>query len=127
VHIDFAVSAAGGGVGQISQGVLIAGIAQSAGVGGLDSIAGKAGEDLASGSVGVLRQYVAVAQSRAGEGHMQLLQLAVHGNGRSFHGHAVHLNPGREQDSQSVAVAGVAAVFAAIGDDENNLPPGPVA
>ena len=42
-------------------------------------------------------------------------------------GHAVHLNSVREQDLQRIAVAGVAAVFAAIADDENNFPPGAVA
>ena len=40
---------------------------------------------------------------------MQLLQLAVSGDRRSFHSHAVNLNSVRQQDLQRIAVAGFAA------------------
>src|SRR5579862_2517507 len=70
---DFATGAAGSGMSQITQRVLVPGLAQGAGVGGFNGVAREAGEYLASRGIRILGQDVAVAQTRTSERDMYLL------------------------------------------------------
>ena len=67
-------------MGHVAQRVLVAGFAQGAGVGFLDRVAGKTGENLAPGGTRILGEDIGVAQARARQRNMQLLQWPYPGS-----------------------------------------------
>src|SRR6516165_10759814 len=117
---DLATSIDRGRAGDISQGVLVAGIAEQALIDAFNILLGVFREHFAGGSAHILGHDVAISLT----GNVQLLEAAVSGNGRGTHVDTVNDDVVRKQNLQHRVVLGVTAIFAAIRDHEDDLATG---
>src|SRR5215475_10625297 len=122
-HFDTAISADRWFTCYISQSVLVSSVSNKLGVCVFNSSTREGIDNFAACGTCVLRQNVAVAESR----QVQFLDLVVDGNSRSANAYGIYHDVVREQYSQHIAIACVAAILAPVTDDENHLSPGLVA
>src|SRR4051812_3205294 len=114
---DGAIVAGDRGLGLVSERVLIARGLSDAGVGVFNGLAGELGVDLSAGRGRIFRQHVLVA----GAGNAGARERVIRRDGGIADGDGVDGNVVREQDLHYVGIAGAAAIFTSVADDEDDL------
>src|SRR5262249_43041324 len=109
-YLDVTVRACLSWLGLISQRILVASFAGSAGIRCLDGFLREFGEHFAPGPISVLGQQVVVPLSRK----MELGELLVNRKGGGIRRDTVDADPVGEQNFQSIRITRIAAHFASI-------------
>src|SRR5712691_11576520 len=116
-HINRAIAIGYGGASGVPKRVLVAGFLGQTRVSLLDGVFAELRENLAAGCRNIPGQNVAIAHA----GDVNVVERIVAGNRRSIYGNSVYRNFVREQNLEHIAIAGIAALLAAIADNEEDL------